>query len=447
MRVRLACCVLLAWIALPAFGQQPASPSPTAVLDLNEVLAEVQANNPSLRAAGLNAEALAQRRAQVSALPDPTLGLTYQPFPMLTAHGAQRLQLRVEQMIPYPGKLGLQGAIADLGAEIATRETEVLAEDLLLQAKQAYYDLYRIQQTDALIASFQDDLQGFEDVATVRYEVGQGAQQAVLKAQLEKNQLTQRLLDLRERRRRAAEMLARLTGQPGGTRYFQTVRLTPPDVPDIEAASLLNLAFQQRPEMEMLEVAAERADRQIELAEKQFRPDFGVNLTYFDIAARDMPATATGRDALAIGASIKVPLQRGRLRAGVEEARLRRAEIDARQEALRTHFETQIDDLIYALAQEAEALTLYDQTLLPQATTTVEATLSAYTTGRTDFLNLLDAERTLFALRTSYEDTLNRYLKTAAALERALGIPSLSDLDTLVLQAIPTDIPLSAQDQ
>lgn len=445
MRVRLACGALLAWIAFPAFGQQPASPSPPAPLDLQAVLAEVQANNPSLHAEALNAEALSQRRAQVSALPDPTVGLVYQPFPILTARGTQRLQLRVEQMIPYPGKRSLQGQIADLDADMAVHEAHVLAEDLFLQAKHAYYDLYRIQQTEALIAGFQDALQDFEDVATVRYEVGQGTQQAILKAQLERNQLTQRRLDLRERRRHAAETLARLTGQPGGTRYFQTVRLTPPEVPTIETASLLHLAFQQRPEVEMLSVAAERADRQIELAEMQFRPDFGVNLTYFDIAARDMPATATGRDALAIGASIKVPLQRGRLRAQVEEARLRRAEIDARKDALRTEVETQIDDLLYALLQEAEALKLYDQTLLPQATTTVEATLSAYTTGRTDFLNLLDAERTLFALRTSYEDTRTRYLKTTASLERALGILSLKDLDTLVLQAAPSNTPLSTQ--
>lgn len=443
MRVLTALCVLLVWSSSPAFGQQPDPPP----LDLSALLAEVRASNPSLRAAGLNAEALSQRREQVTALPDPTVGLVYQPFPVLTARGAQRLQLRVEQLIPYPGKLGLQGEIADLDADMATHEIHVMTEDLLLQAKQAYYDLYRIQQTETLINSFQQELQGFEDVAAVRYEVGQGSQQAILKAQLEKNQLTQRLLDLRARRRSAAETLARLTGIPGGTRYFQTVRLTPPDVPAVEAAALLNLAFQQRPEVQMFDVAAERADRQIALAERQFKPDFGINVTYFNITAADMPPTATGRDALAIGATIKVPLQRGRLRAQVEEARLRRAEVDARRDALRTDFATQIDDLVYALAQEAETLALYDETLLPQATTTVEATLSAYTTGRTDFLNLLDAERTLFTLRTGYEDTMARYLKSTAALERALGIPSLGDLDTLVFQTTPSDTDLPAQGQ
>ena len=67
--------------------------------------------------------------------------------------------------------------------------------------------------------------------------------------------------------------------------------------------------------------------------------------------------------------------------------------------------------------------------LSPQAETTLQATLSAYTTDRTDFLDLLDAERMLFSLETGYEDTFARYLKITAALERALGVRSLADLD------------------
>ena len=143
-----------------------------------------------------------------------------------------------------------------------------------------------------------------------------------------------------------------------------------------------------------------------------------------------MPPTADGRDAFAIGASIKVPLQRGRLRARLEEARVRQVQVETRQEALETAFQTQIADLTSRLRQDTEQLTLYREALLPQAETTLQATLSAYTTGRTAFLDLLDAQRMLFSLRAGYEDTFARYLKGTAALERALGIPSLSELDT-----------------
>ena len=435
-----ACCVALFVLCaahpratsaqgMPAGDLLEATRSPDASFPLREVLAQVAEANPMLRASRLDAEALGTRKAQVAAWPDPMVGVTYQPLPVLTARGAQRTQWRVEQPIPYPGKLRLQGTIADLSADVASYEADVLAADLALEAKRAYYELYRVQQTEALIQHFQGELRSFEEAAAVRYEVGSGTQQAILKAQLEKNQLAQRLLDLRERRRRAAETLARLTNRPGSVQTFQTTALAQPEVPDLEAARFLMIATEERPEVAALEVAAERATRQVELAQKQFWPDVGLSLTYFDIAETDVPPSATGRDAVGIGVSVKVPLQRGRLHAQLEEARLRQAQVEVRQEALQTELQTQIEDLLYALEQEAQTLALYNETLLPQAAATVEATLSAYTTGRTDFLNLLDAERTLFALRTGYEDAFFRYLETAARLERALGVTALDDLD------------------
>ncbi len=405
----------------------PAQEAPTTVA---EVLDAVERANPMLEAARLEGEARAQQRAQVAALPDPTVSVTYQPLPMLTAHGTQRTQWRVEQMVPYPGKLSLQGDIADLGAVVARHEADALAADLLLQAKEAYYDLYHVQRLTELVHAFQEDLRGFEDAAAARYEVGQGTQQAVLKAQVEKNQLAQRLMDLRARRRSAAMALARLTNAPDGT--FETVDLAPPLRPDVPMEAMVAASVAERPEMAALDAAEARASKQIALSHKQRLPDFGVSLTYFDIASAAMPPTAGGRDALAIGASVKLPLQRGRIRSQIAESEVRARQIEARRAALETDIETDLDDLLYALEQERATLELYEQTLLPQAASTVEATLSAYTTGRTDFLNLLDAERTVFALRTGRADAFIRYLKTTARLERVLGIASLEDLDDVI---------------
>ncbi len=425
--------IALLLLLLPSItrGQhQPGVPADT-LLSLDDLLEEVRTNNPSLRASRLEAEALATRSRQVSALPDPSVMIGYQPYPLLTARGTQRTQWRVEQMIPFPGKLGLQGDIADLSAEVAGFEAETFEQDLVFQVKQAYYELYRIQQQEALILSFQDRLDNFADVAAVQYAVGSGMQQAILKAQLEGNTLSRVTLDLAERRRTAAETLARLLNRPTSEAFLADIPVEAPPLPRLDEAVLLKIAFKERPEVDALDAAARRADTQIALARKQFMPDFGLNVTYFDVGSADVPPTADGRDALAIGVSIKIPLQRGRLRARLEEARVRRTQVEARQEALETLFQTQIADLVSRLRQEAQQLALFQEGLIPQAETTLQATLSAYTTGRTDFLDLLDAERMLFSLHTGYEDTRARYLKMTAALERALGVTSLADLETL----------------
>lgn len=391
------------------------------VISLDSILADIDARNPSLSAARHHADALDFVPDQASAWSDPVVGLGYQPVPMLTAHGAQRTQWSVEQTIPFPGRLSLRREIASLDSDVAELESEALLDDLILSAKEAYYELYRLERTERLIIEFGSALESFEEAAAVRYEVGQGPQQALLRAQLEKNQVAQRLHHVEGARRRAAETLARLTNRPEGPRYFLTARPTPPHVARSEPASLAREAFERRPELAALRAAGERAAREVELARMEKYPDVSLSITYHDIAARDEPAGATGRDAVSIGASVRIPLQRSRIRARVAEARLHQSRIEAQQEALRTEYRTTIEELLAVLEHEEQAIDEYETILLPQAASVVEATQSAYGSGIAGYLDLLDAERTMFALRTAYVDAEHRLLTAAARLERVLG--------------------------
>ena len=427
-----ATCVSLLLLLLPiqVRGQDPPDIPADTLLQLGNLLAEVRTHNPSLQASHLEAQALATRSAQISALPDPSVTIAYRPVPILTARGTIRSQWSIEQEFPYPGKLGLQGSIADLTAEIKRFATANLEEDLLLQVKHSYIELYRIQQQELRIHAFKDRLRNFEEAAATRYEVGAGVQQAILKTQLEKNSLSRLQLELSIERRTATETLSRLLNRPVSSESRVAVSVEAPSYVEFDAIALLEVALNQRPEVNALGTAAKRADKEIDLARKQFKPNFRFGITYFDVGRADVPSTASGRDALGINATISIPLQRNRLRAQLEEARVRRSHVHARQEAVSTSIATQVADLMYQLRGEARQLELFEEALIPQAETALQATLNSYTTGRTDFLDLLDSERTLFSLGMSYDNTLARYLRATAALERALGVDSIADLIT-----------------
>ncbi len=423
-RRALLACALYLGLALSGGARAQAPDPPT--LRLGDLLAEVEAANPTLRAARLEAAARAQVGAQVGALPDPTVAVTAFPYPLVTALGAQRTQWRVEQMIPWPGTLALRERAADLGAEVAGYEADALALDLALQVKRAYYTLYQIQRTDALVRSFRARLDAFTEAAAVRYEVGRGPQGAVLQVGLEEERLRARLLDLDARREAALQTLARLTDRPGLV-LADTVALDPPLLPTADAV-LAEVALRLRPEVQALDTAAERAEAEVALARKAFYPDLGVGVTYFDVTDRAMPPTADGTDALAVMVSAKIPLQRGRLHARLEEARLRQAQVEARQDALDTAIATELADLAYAARREAETLALFRDRLVPQAQATVESVLAAYTTGEADYAAFLDAERTRFQVQLGLEESLGRYLDATARFERALGGAALADL-------------------
>ena len=413
---------LVARIALLAcaFASSPvATAQAPDTLRLGAILDALYADNPALRAQRLDARALAQRGDQVASLPDPRASVMVAPYPILTARGTQRSQWRVEQAVPWPGTLGLRRDVADATAEVARIGADATALDLAQRATRAYADLVRTQEAAAVVQAFQARLDAFTEAAAVRYEVGRGPQGAILQVQLERQRLSERLIALARERDAAIQTLARILDRPGLTLSGPVVSVAPalPEVDDLAA-----LAVQTRPEVAQAQARIAQAQANVALAEKAFYPDLGFGVVYTDIASADAPPTATGRDALGLMVSVRIPLGRDRLRAGLTEARLREQAARARLDATQTAVATDVADALSDAQRAAEAVALYRDTLVPQAETTVESALAGYTTGALDFLAFLDAERARFSVALGLVDARARLLDASADLARALGV-------------------------
>lgn len=424
-------CSLLLMISVcarDAWGQSLIPPNTHAVLKLETLIENMRSKHPSLLVARFHAAAEDSRSRQAGVLPDPAFSLTYQPLPILTAHGYQRTQWRLEQEFPYPGKRSLERRVANIGVRLADLEADALELDLVFEIKQAYHELYRIQEQEKLIGAFQEQLRAFEAAAAVQYEVGTGTQQAILKAQLEHNMLSTKRLGLDTQRQTVLATLSRLAEVDDERMLAGRVIIERPEI-SIEQAGLIELALAKRPEAEALRQAQVRADAQVALARKAFYPDLKVSLSYFDIGNAAFPGSANGRDAIMIGGGIKIPLWRDRLKAGVEAAEINQHRLRTRYQSLETALRTQIDEVVSRLGLQQEQLRLFQSTLIPQAETALEATLHAYATGRTDFLNLLDAQRLLFSLRMDYEETYKIHLNTIAQLDHTIGIVGFGSVE------------------
>ncbi len=360
----------------------------------------------------------------MSALPDPVVGATYFPYSVVTARGAQRTQWRVQQSIPFPGTRSLRGDVAALKADAARADADAMAQTLALQIRRAYYTLYRVQEQRRVIQRFQTDLRQFEDAAFAQYEVGTEGQPAVLKAQIERQQLDLQLQALTAERRSALQRLARLTGRP--SLAHAVVSVSPPsDLSSIRSSR----ALARRPEAEALRADIDRTAKEIALARKETWPDVTVGVEYVDIEALDLTPTMTGRDAFALRVGIQVPLWRHKQKAHIEESRMEQRRAKAELNAFELAVQTRIADLRGQIEDEQIQLHLLRDRLLPKAETAFEATLSAYRTGTSDFLDLLDAQRTLFRLRLNSIAVYTRLLTATAELEREAGRLDLSSAE------------------
>ena len=129
-----------------------------------------------------------------------------------------------------------------------------------------------------------------------------------------------------------------------------------------------------------------------------------------------------GRDALSLRFSVQLPIGRNARNLPRDQALLskRKAEVQKAAELIVTsesvrHLSKQLQNL-----EEQRQMLLVD--LIPRSESVTESSISAYTTGRVSYLNVLESERSSFNLQIQLLDVNHQYKQTHALLERQLGV-------------------------
>ena len=108
--------------------------------------------------------------------------------------------------------------------------------------------------------------------------------------------------------------------------------------------------------------------------------------------------------------------------------------------------ETAILQEVHSAADQAktarEIARFYDQDVLPQSRQNLDMARESYRAGKTGFLSMLDAERTLLATRDRYASAQEQAAVMVARLERLVGLP-ISELAATADRA--SSVPASTQ--
>src|SRR6202789_2485808 len=190
--VSLLTATLVLATALSALGQTPVASTPTPLFQL---LAEAEVNNPQISAADHGVRAARQMPPQVTTLPDPRF--TYQqfsvgspkPFAGYTNSDFAYIGVGASQELPYPGKLRARGTVADRDADTKQAEVEVTKTSIADAVKADYIQLGYLQQTLGILRQNETVLDQLIQDATAHYRVGQGMQQDVLEAQVNRTKI------------------------------------------------------------------------------------------------------------------------------------------------------------------------------------------------------------------------------------------------------------------
>ena len=397
--------------------------------------------NPEIKAAEETARARTARVAQVTALPDPLVMTKTLPEPVRTAEGDNYFILGVQQKFPVPGKLDHAGRVALREARMALEELQARRLRVIADVKRAYFRLYVVDKTMEIDRANQELLRGLIDAARARVAAGQRSADDVLRAQVELSTLESELIGLTQQRETTAAMLNRVLNRRPDTLVRQ-----PEDFDfrriDLELERLFALAADSNPELNRLKQQIERDREAVRLAKLAYWPEFTLGFEWIQIDARGAfqpprnPETGVrppapqlsedGSDNWAIVFGLNIPLWFEKIEGGIREARsrLRASQQQYISETNRIHFA--VADALSRVRAQQELAELFDGTIIPQAQQAYEVSRAAYTSGRGDFLFVIDNWQKWLAFTIQYHRALGELERSVADLEQALGL-SLSE--------------------
>jgi outer membrane protein TolC len=186
--------------------------------------------------------------------------------------------------------------------------------------------------------------------------------------------------------------------------------------------SLRETALSQRPQLLALQSMVARNEKALDLARKNYYPDFDVRLAY---GQRDNMLDGSRRpDMVSLTVAVNLPVWReNKLAPRVAEALAKRDQAQSMYEAQRNEVAASLRQQTALAEQNLQSARLYQTAILPQAKLTVESAMSAYQVNRVDFLTLLDSQMTVFNYEISLATAMAGYNKALAEIDLLIGKP------------------------
>lgn len=424
-------------------------PTPTA---LDSLVAIAVARHPLVRAARARVDAARARVSVAGARPDPMLMAGIQNLPlgstrttaggMTSGGGPDPMTMHmigVSQTIPYPGKLALSRAAAEHEVAGATAALDAAVHQVTHDVQDAYAELVFLDDALDVVRRNHDVLDGFVRTADARYRVGTGAQADLLQARVEETRLAETASTLTEQRHAALARLNALLDRPDETplpraalpprivraaiaplpdtiRFTSTTlgaRVAASPLPTVE--ELQRIALRQSPALREQAAMIDAQASRVALARKAHLPDIDVSVQYGQRGG-GLP------DMISATVAVPLPLSRQRKQeAEVADAGAQLAALQGDRAAQITAMRTEIARLVAELEHERTQLALYVTALLPQGRATVTSTLAGYSTGKTEFRTVLDAQSTVFTYEIDYARALSDFARNVASLEQLVG--------------------------
>jgi len=385
---------------------------------LQDLVIEALQNNPEIQASQARLDASRYRIPQAKSLPDPMLMFGYQndrfsKFTYGTSEDSQ-FMISASQAFPFYGKRALKEKMAQLDSESIESMHRNLALKTESKVKELYYDLFLAYKNLDLFIQREDILNRIESIAVSRYSSGAGTQQEVLMAQTEKYMLLEREEMQRQKIATIEAMMLSALGRNSGSLNGRPAEPRP-QVLNMGLEKAIETAWERSPEIQSRDRMLEAGRARVEMARKEYYPDFTINASVF-------PRGDEYTNMWSLTGTFNIPLYfRNRQNMGVKEADASLVQAAREKDAIRNMLAASLRENYSMLAASEKLINLYSKGLIPKATQDFELAVSGYGTGRTEAIVTITRLRTLLDQESLYWAQLMEREKAIARIAALTG--------------------------
>ena len=414
IRNKWALLALAALVLATPYAQADVAPADTpAPLSLTQALEKAQTQSPILGASAARADAATASRVQASALPNPELSIEADNiFGDYDGLDDAEITYGVSQRVELPGKRGNRIKAADADARKNQLASEATRQNLIRDTTIAYAEMAAAQQEVTLLSEEYDLARAIRDSVAAKVEAGKVPPIQKNKAEIA---LSSSAIAYERAQRQLYARKQALFALIGGQIADFTVM--PDSLPALAVPDTLaqyRTRLKETPDALSLDTDIHQAQAQLSLEKAQSVPD-----PTFNVGVKDM--REDNRQAFVAGVSFPLPVFNLN-RAGVERAghELNAAKLDQHSALLAQ--DTALTEAYSALSNAYNEALVLKESVLPGAEESFHFARTGYDAGKFDYLEVLDAQRTLFDARRQFNTSILDYHRARATLERLTAI-------------------------
>lgn len=416
-------------------------------VSLDYVIQAARQGRAEITVARAKATAARERGAIISALEDPMLmpSIDHYPYNSMSrdttmdspdpmnnepvdsmnnqgANGRYDWSIAVEQRFPLSRVRSHQRRGADAEARRLLADSERVALDMELQAAEAFLMLHETRRMLNVLNQQITLATQMVDAAAARSATTGGAQLDLLRAEVEVARLRGRQRALMAEERGMQAMLNASIGRA-------VEAIVPPLANPLHNAMpppssvVAEQALAQRPELQSGRAEIDRADADVDVMRSMYKP-MGV------VRLGTASTMAEGSGAMVM-VGVSVPIWRGKLHAGVSEARamesMARADLVAMQQMIKAEAIGARENVV---AARETYMTLRDD-IVPRARMAVRPALAGFSSGTGVLSNVLEAIQTQWSVEAELVMAETNLALAWVKLDRARGqMQNLRAIDT-----------------